>query len=460
MAVTEAERVKSEKPLTPRRVHGLPLVGNVLDMAKDPGRFFYNCFRQYGPVFRINLLGTERTVIAGPEAANFMGTREGRESLRSREFWEGLRDEFGLKYMLNAEDGEIHDKLRNVMKRGYSKEALKGHWNELAAVTDNVLSRDWKPGTSAAVVQAMQYMVTEQLGMLLTGEAPREYVKDIRTTILYILNVLVTRQRPKFMMHDPRYKRAKERVFELGRRMVAEYHRNSGTKLDSEKTIIDDLMDAHERDPDLIPGSDLMITVLGPYIAGLDTVANTTSSCLYAVLKHKDVLARIHKEVDEVYASGPIDEKDFMDRLPATNGAIMEAMRLYPIAVAGMRVATRDFVFCGHQIKKDEMLFVATAVPHLMEEYYPDPEKFDIDRYEKPRNEHMKPGIYSPFGRGPHVCLGKSTAEILMAVTMSRLFHQLDLELDPPGYVLETKAAPTPGPSMKFKVKVKGLRHP
>src|SRR3546814_20331338 len=69
----------------------------------------------------------------------------------------------------------------------------------------------------------MQHIVVEQLGMVRTGQTPREYVRDIRTTILYILNVLVTRQRPKFLMKMPKYKRAKARMFELGHKMIRQY---------------------------------------------------------------------------------------------------------------------------------------------------------------------------------------------------------------------------------------------
>ncbi len=440
------------------RARGLPLVGNVLEMAKDPGRFFYNCYRKYGPVYRIKLFGDERTVIAGVEAANFMGTREGKECLRSKEFWQGLIDEWGATKTLTGVDGEIHAKMRAIMKRGFSKEAVKGRYDELNKISDEVLLRNWKPGTDVLVVEAMQYMVVEQLGRILTGQAPLEYVKDIRTAILYILNVLVTRQRPKFMLLDPRYKHAKERVRELGRRMIADYYATAENKTEEQKNLIDDIMEAHKRDPDLIPASDLMLNLTGPYVAGLDTVANTTAACVYAVLKHPEVLARIHKEVDALFAKKSIDEADLKD-IPSVHGAVMETMRLYPIAVAQMRTATRDFVFEGHTIREGEMLYVGTAVPHFMEEYYPDPEKFDIDRYEKPRAEHLRPGVYSPYGRGPHTCLGKSLAEVMLAMTMARVFWKLDLSLDPPDYVLETKTAPTPGPSMKFKVKVNGYRH-
>jgi cytochrome P450 len=104
-------------------------------------------------------------------------------------------------------------------------------------------------------------------------------------------------------------------------------------------------------------------------------------------------------------------------------------------------------------------LFVATSVPHFMEEYFPQPEKFDIDRYQKPRAEHLQSGAYSPYGRGPHTCLGKTLAEVQMTLTLARLFHQLDLGLERPGYVLQRKTLPTPGPSMKFKVRVNKRRH-
>jgi cytochrome P450 len=399
-------------------------------------------------------------VIAGVEAANFMGTREGRDALRSREFWEGLVAEYGATRILTSEDGEVHKQLRDVMRRGYSRESIKGRYNELVQITDSSIARDWKPGTLVPVVQACQYMVVEQLGLILTGSAPLEYVKDIRTTILYILSVLVTRQRPKFLLLRPEYKKSKARVIELGKKMIADwYAKSKGKKKDEEKNLIDDIMEAHERDPVLLPDSDLIVTITGPYVAGLDTVANTTSAIVYTVLKYPEEKKRVLAEVDALFAAGPLTEEALLKRIPALNGAIMETMRLYPIAVAQMRCANKDFVFEGHQIKEGEMLYVGTSVPHFMDEFYPSAQKFDIDRYEKPRAEHLKPGVYSPYGRGPHTCLGKSLAEVQIALSMARVFYKLDLELDPPDYVLKTKTAPTPGPAMDFKVRVKGYRH-
>jgi cytochrome P450 len=462
MATVASEALKEplKAPLKePPLVKGLPFIGNALDMAKDPGRFFYECYRKYGPVFKLKVMSNTYTVLAGAEAANFMGTREGRDSLRSKEFWQGLVDEWGASRTLTGSDGETHQKLRAVMKHGYSKESLVGRYDELVEITDKVIARDWPVGQLVPVVQNMQYIVTEQLGAMLTGTSPREYVKDIRTTILYILNILVTRQRPKFMLKDPRYRYAKGRVTELGKRMIAQYEAGKADRDPARRNLVDDVMEAHARDPDLMPRSDLILSLTGPFVAGLDTVANTVSGFIYAVLKNPEVLKRVQAEADALFARGSIDEANVRNELPDIDGAIMEAMRVYTIAVAQMRTATRDFGFQGFQIRENELLYVATAVPHYMEEYYPNPEKFDIDRYAKPRAEHLKPGVYSPYGRGTHTCLGKTLAEVQMALSMARLFYKLDMELQSPDYMLETKVLPTPGPSMKFKVRVKGIRH-
>jgi cytochrome P450 len=436
-------------------VRGMPLVGSALSMAQDPAAFFVRCYREHGPVFRIRVMNKTYPVIAGVEAANFLGTQEGRDSLRSKEFWQGLVDEYGATRNITGEDGASHKELREIMRRGYSREALKGRLDELVAITDRAIGRDWAPGARVPVVRAMQYMVTDQLGEILTGAARPEYVHDVRTATLYMLNVLVTRQRPKILLKNPRYRRARARVFELGETIAAAHRARAGG---GEAMLVDDIMRAHAENPHAMPADDLPMVLTGPYIAGLDTVANTTASFVYAVLKHPEVLARITAEADAVFADGAIDEKD-LGRLPSVRYALMETMRMYPIAVAQMRTATRDFAFAGHPIKAGETVYVATSVPHFQPEYYPSPDTFDIDRYAKPRAEHLQPGAYSPYGRGQHTCLGKTLADVQMLVSMARLFHRLDLRLDPPGYQLATKTAPVPGPALSFKVRVAGLRH-
>lgn len=439
-------------------VRGLPVVGSVAELARDPGELFVRAYLEHGPVFRVRALNRTLTVLAGPELGRWMGSKEGRSCLRSREVWQGLVDEYGATRTLTGLDGPEHRRLREVMRRGYSREALHGRLDELVAITDRCLERDWVPGTAVPVVSAFQYLVTSQLGALLTGRAPVEYVADIRTTILFILNTLVTRQRPTVLLRHPRYRRAKARVAELGRTMIRDFRARPPAEADR-RTLVDDIMDAHDRDPSLVAEDDLVLALTGPYVAGLDTVANTLASLVHAVLAHPDVLRRVRAEADALFAAGPVTEASIAD-LPAISGAVQETMRLYPIAVAQPRVADRDFDYAGHRIREGEPVYCAITVPHFLPEFFPDPLAFDVDRYGDGRREHAVPGAYAPFGKGPHTCLGKGIADVQMTLTAARLFHRLDLALDPPGYVLRRRAAPTPGPTDGFRVRVTGVRRP
>ncbi len=446
------------KPVKIPNVKGIPFVGNTLEMAKDPAAFFVRAYREYGPVYRVNVFGRKQYVIAGTEAAKLMSTKKGRDGLRSKEFWQDFVDHYGASKTLTQIDGDEHRKMRGIMRRGFSREAAAGRYHQLTDIVDKSIVRDWGEGADVPVVEAFQYMIVQMIGEMMSGEAPLEYVKDIRTNILFLLNVLVARVRPKVFLQSPKFKKANKRVDELGQKMVAQFkeYAESGNLPDN---LLGDVYQAHIDDPEFVQARDLSVLLTGPYVAGLDTVANTVAAATYGILKTPGVLEKVQAEADALYEKDTVTEADIRG-LDYIQGCLKEAMRLWPIAVAQMRTTNHDIEFEGYTIPKDEMIFIGTSVPHFMEEYFPDPQKFDPERFNDERREHMKPGVYAPFGRGPHSCLGQNLAEVLMGVIMARLFHRLDLSLDPPDYVLKTKTAPTPGPAMSFAIKVKGERHP
>ena len=94
------------EPLPIPTVKGIPFAGNTFEMAKDPAAFFVRCYRDYGPVYRVNVFGQKRIVIAGPEAGKFMNTKSARLGLRSKEFWQDFVDHHGASKTLTGVDGE------------------------------------------------------------------------------------------------------------------------------------------------------------------------------------------------------------------------------------------------------------------------------------------------------------------------------------------------------------------
>ena len=196
---------------------------------------------------------------------------------------------------------------------------------------------------------------------------------------------------------------------------------------------------------------------LGPFLAGLDTVANTCSFMIYALLDNPTVLKRVLDEVDVAFAQGPLTWEQ-LKGMTDLHGAAMETLRRYPVAGGHMAKVAKPLTFAGYRLEPGDDIYVAMTVPHFLPELYPEPEKFDIDRFSPPRNEHRQRGAYAPFGLGDHTCLGAGIAEIQLMVTMATLFHDYHLALDPPTYTLTIEHAPTLAPGKDFHVKVVGKR--
>ena len=432
----------------PPVARGLPVLGNTLSMAKDIGGFLTAQYLELGPVFGIRVLHRRFTVLAGVEANRFM-IRDGTKHLRTFEFWAGFNARFGAARSLVSSDGAEHATLRRMMRRGYSKPYATDRVAALADIVRREIAA-WPLETPHSVRAAIQRIATDQVGTLVGGVSPLPYFDDV----VYFFRALVGNQViPNPAVWSPRFRRASKRVHEFYLKVIAEHTGDKRKRNGEDRDLIDDILDMHESDPQFLPEADLKIATLGPFVAALDTVPSTCSFMLYAALKHPDLLAQLQLEADRLFADGGPTWEGLRE-LDVTHRAAMETMRMYPVAPLLFRTVTNSFEFGGYRIPAGEHVIIATTVPHYLPEYFPEPHRFDIDRYTQERAEHRRPEVYAPFGLGPHRCLGNGFAEVQIAVTMATLLHEVELVLAPTGYTLKNTQVPLPSPSKSFKVRV------
>ncbi len=158
-------------------------------------------------------------------------------------------------------------------------------------------------------------------------------------------------------------------------------------------------------------------------------------------------------EVDAACSQGTLSWEQ-LKQMPDLRGAMMETLRRYPVAGGHRARVARPVAFAGYRLEAGHDVEVAMTVPHFLEELYPNPMQFDLDRFRPPRNEHRKPGAYAPFGLGDHTCLGAGIAEVQLMVTMATLLSTFTLQFDPPDYHLVIEHHLTPVPGNHFQVKV------
>ncbi len=460
-AVTRAVRNSGREEAAPASppareipfVKGAPLLGSAREAARDVREFLTKQYLELGPVFEIRLLRRRILVLAGAEA-NRLVHRKGRFFLSSHDPWRGLAESLGASRLVLNMDGKEHIAMRRAMAPAFSGARFQAHL-ELASEVCRQHVAAQPEGRRIKPLFLMQRIIADQMGRILGGESASEYLEDL---VVYLETVLVTsiaKQLPMFPFAR-RFKKARERIEQLARKSL-QSHMPGGPHHDS-GDLINDIIDLHRSDPQFMPETDMTAMVLSPYLVGIETVANTCAFTLYAILKHPDLKARIVAEADRFFAE-PLSAES-LRRLDVTHRAVLEAMRMYPAAPVIFRKAANSFDFAGYRVPAGKSLFVATSVTHRLPEFFPDPDRFDIDRYLPERAEHRQPNVFVPFGVGTHHCLGGNFAETQTLLVIATVFHAAELELDPPGYELKMTNVPTPRPAKSFRFRLKRLRQP
>jgi cytochrome P450 len=255
----------------------------------------------------------------------------------------------------------------------------------------------------------------------------------------------------------PGYQGWKRQTMAMMTQIVAE-HRASPAGTNRERDFIDVLLEGRDENGQPFSDADVMANGQMVFTNAMLYGGPAASFLLYGLLKNHDARERVLTELSEIG-----DQRltlDVVEKMPALRGAVLESLRMWPIALATPRVAKETFEFEGYRIEAGTGLLVAGSVCHVLPEFFPEPEKFDVDRYAPPRNEHVQAGSpYVPFGIGLHSCVAQDLIEMMMAITVGTMLRRLVIKLDPPNYVLHRVVNPFPEPGSRFAVRFEERRN-
>lgn len=427
------------------------MVGSLFDLTTTSMRtFLTRAHLDYGPVFELRVLG-QRIVLAGLEANRF-ASGPGRKSFGSHLAWGRLDRHFGVPSSMISVDGAEHTAMRRVEGRAYSRAHFNATLDRSAAVAIDCLA-SVSPGW-LAVAPWCKRLVTEQVARVAVGGTATPLLDDLVRYIQIALMAHVTRQRPPVIMRAPRVARARRRVWDMVDTLVQQ-RRSTGPG--ETPDLIDDVLAAAAIDGERWGATDVSVAVLGAFIAGMDTAANTLAFTIWELTRHPELVPGVVTEVDAAFAAGITTEA--LERMPTLVRFLFEVLRLHPIAPALERHLVCDVDFAGHHLPAGTHVIIATTVTHGLPELFAEPHRFDPERFADGRAEHRNPGAFVPFGVGTHTCAGRGMAEGLLTLDAALLLHSLTLRPDP-AYRLRQVARPTPSPDNRFRVDVAHRRRP
>src|SRR5436305_209035 len=144
------------------------------------------------------------------------------------------------------------------------------------------------------------------------------------------------------------------------------------------------------------------------FLAGHETTANALTWTWYLLSQHPDVQARFHAEVDALGGERPTAAD--LPRLAYTRMVLAESMRLYPPAWIVGRRAIDAYELAGWTLPARSIAITSQFIVQRDARWFPDPERFDPDRWLPERAADRPKFSYFPFGGGARVCIGEQFA--------------------------------------------------
>jgi len=162
--------------------------------------------------------------------------------------------------------------------------------------------------------------------------------------------------------------------------------------------------------------------VMTLFLAGHETTANALSWTWYLLAQNPEAEARLHEEVDTVLAGRRPAFED-LPRLRYAEMVLAESMRLYPPAWGLGRRSLRDQTLGGLAVPANALVLMSPYLLQRDPRFYPDPLRFDPQRF-TPEAKAARPKFaYFPFGGGARQCIGEPFAwmeGVLILVTLAQ----------------------------------------
>ena len=393
-------------------------------------------------------------VLAGLKT-NQWANRMGRVFLRSKEYFEGVDKAYGVSRSMHSVDGADHFRFRKSLRPAYSLGTLTRRLDEVFDLARTHMA-SWDVGTAMPAQVMLRPLLNAQSSPLLASIDTQDEIVDALEYKVRVLNVGIVKTMPRFMLNTlPMRRRAKvtQRIID---RMESTH--TATQRVGMPKDVVDAYLALHASDPQFLPESDLALP-LGAILMTAMYMGDQIGFALYWLLKNPELYERVTAEADALWAEGDPGEDDFSrDRIDVTSRVLMETLRMSPIVAMSMRTVMNTCVVEGYELPVGTQLLIAQTATHYLEETFPDPWTFDIDRYAPPRNEH-RGGGYAPFGLGTHSCLGRRWAYTHMAINLLMLTHHFKIELARPFKRLPMDPLPSQSPSNRIKFRLAEQRH-
>lgn len=400
-------------PVAPGR---LPLLGHTVSLLRKRADFTA-ALRSQGEVVEVDLGPVPTYFVTSARLTHQVLVTDGAR------FRKGLLFERFRPYMGNGlalSEGAFHRRQRRMMQPAFHRERILRYTDTMVrAATDLVTG--WREGVPRVVEHDMQALAVTVVGeALFSTDIGHRAVEVIRDSVFEVIkNGAVRALSPAFVSRLPiplnrRFDQATGRMRSIVLEVIANWRAEGVDRGDLLSTLL------LAQDEDTGEGMDdqqVYDEVVTLLTAGIETSAVALGWLFHELSEHPEVERRVHAEVDEVLGGRAVTFED-LPKLRYSHQVVNEVLRKYPIWIL-MRKALEPVDLAGTVLPTGAEVIISPHVVHHDPQLYPDPERFDPDRWSGDRAAALPRGAFVPFGGGARQCIGNAFAQTEMMVALA-----------------------------------------
>jgi cytochrome P450 len=414
---------RNSLPVAPRSV---PLLGHLLPMLRDPLAFLTS-LPAHGDLVRISLGPASAVVVCDPEL-----TRQ--VLVDDRTFDKGGPLFNRLREMLG--DGlatcphSRHRRQRRLLQPGFHRERLPGYAGTMTGNIDAVTG-SWHDGQVLDVHQELTRFTLKTLTETVFSDALpppvfHQTVADFRTVLGggYLRVVLPPLWSRLPTPANRRYHQAISRMRQAVGQAIRSRQAEGTDPGDLLSALLNTRDPAHrdsQADDRGMTDEEISDQIITFFLAGTETTATTLAWTMHLLACHPGIEERVQAEADSVLAGAPAGW-EHLPELRLTSRVVTEAMRLYPPGWIVTRTVASDTRLGNHPLPAGTNLIYSPYVIQRQGEVYPDPERFDPDRWDSGHRAQPPRTSFLAFGGGARKCIGDAfgvTEAVLSVATIA-----------------------------------------
>ena len=402
----------------------------ILAYRRDPLGLFERTARQYGDVALLRLGRNRIYLLNHPEFVKDVLVQE------HRRFHKGRGLELA-RYLLGdgllTSEGEFHRRQRRLAQPAFHQQRMAGYAAAMVRQAERI-SECWAVLGERAGAPLVLDMHEQMTRLTLSIVAETLFGADVEGEAEQIGHAIATSMelfrsymslpfaslRQRLPLPSPRrVLKARARLDETIYRLIAERRAAAADRGDLLSML---LLAQDEEGSGGMTDAQLRDEAMTLFLAGHETTANALTWSWYLLGQHPEIEARLHTELDAVLGDRRAEAAD-VPRLTYTSAVLADSLRLYPPAWVIGRRTVLDYEVAGYRVRRGSIVLLSQWVMHRDPRFFPDPERFDPDRWTDEARAARPRFAYFPFGAGPRICIGEQFAwmeGVLVLATLAR----------------------------------------